>query len=95
MMQTAFVLSFALAAAPQVPPPADAASPEAAIVQYLQANVKPGQPVVVSTLFNEVFTGAPERKALNRLFNTFFKIPLFVVQVQQATGHPPSLQHIS
>ena len=95
MMQKAFVLFFALAAAPQVPPPVDAASPEAAIVQYLQANVKPGQPVVVSTLFNEVFTGAPERKALNRLFNTFFKIPLFVVQVQQATGNPPSLQHIS
>lgn len=95
MMQTALALSLALVAPPQDIQPNAAASPEAAIIEYLQANVKPGQPVVVSTLFNEVFTGAPERKALNRLFNTFFKIPLFVVQVQEATGKPPSLGQIS
>ena len=69
--------------------------PEAAIVEYLKANVKPGQPVVVSKLFNEVFTGEPERKALNRLFNTFFKIPLFVAQAQKAKGVPPTLREIS
>jgi thiol-disulfide isomerase/thioredoxin len=69
--------------------------PEAAIVEYLKANVKPGVPVVVSKLFNEVFTGEPERKALNRLFNTFFKIPLFIVQAQKAKGVPPSLKEIS
>lgn len=75
----------------QAPPP----TPEAAIVDYLKANVKPGEPVVVSKLFNEVFTTDAERKALNRLFNTFFKIPLFVVQTQKATGRPPTLKEIS
>ncbi|MEO8499642.1 MAG: TlpA disulfide reductase family protein [Vicinamibacteria bacterium] len=70
-------------------------TPEAAVVEYLKANVKPGQPVVVSTLFNEVFKGEPERKVLNRLFNTFFKIPLFVAQVQKARGVPPTLKEIS
>lgn len=69
--------------------------PESAVVEYLKANVKPGQPVVVSKLFNEVFTGEPERKALNRLFNTFFKIPLFVAQAQKSRGVPPTLREIS
>jgi thiol-disulfide isomerase/thioredoxin len=86
---------FALAVQLPASSPAAVASPEAAIVEYLKANVKPGEPVVVTRLFNEVFTGAAERKALNRLFNTFFKIPLFVVQVQKATGAPPSLKEIS
>lgn len=95
MIQIALVLSLALATqVPEAAPPG-AAGPEAKVVQYLQANVKPGEPVVVSTLFNEVFTAEPERKVLNRLFNTFFKIPLFAVQVQQATGKPPTLQQIS
>lgn len=68
---------------------------EVAIVDYLRANVKPGEPVVVSKLFNEVFTAEAERKALNRLFNTFFKIPLFIVQAQKAKGVPPTLKEIS
>ena len=84
-----------LVAYAQAPAPTVVQSPEAAIVEYLKANVKPGTPVVVSKLFNEVFTGEPERKALNRLFNTFFKIPLFVVQAQTANGKPPSLAEIS
>lgn len=79
-------------AAAQAPAPA---APEVAIVEYLRANVKPGEPVVVSKLFNEVFTGEPERKALNRLFNTFFKIPLYLAQAQKAKGAPPSLKEIS
>jgi thiol-disulfide isomerase/thioredoxin len=77
------------------PSPDRLASPEARIVAYLKENVKPGEPVVVSRLFNEVFTAEPERKALNRLFNTFFKIPLFVVQAVKSKGAPPTLQEIS
>jgi thiol-disulfide isomerase/thioredoxin len=95
MIQSTLVLALALMTVPQDSPSQALKNPEAKIVEYLQANVKPGEPVVVSTLFNEVFTTAPERKALNRLFNTFFKIPLFVVQAQKATGRPPSLQQIS
>lgn len=95
MMTPHLALLLALAAQSPVPPSAVGPGPEAAIVEYLKANVKPGEPVVVSRLLNEVFTGAPERRALNRLFNTFFKIPLFVVQVQKATGAPPSLKEIS
>lgn len=75
--------------APAAPPA------EARVVEYLKANVRPGQPVVVSQLYNEVFTDPEERAALNRLFNTFFKIPLFVAQQHAATGRPPSLAQLS
>ncbi|HEY6547354.1 MAG TPA: TlpA disulfide reductase family protein, partial [Vicinamibacteria bacterium] len=72
--------------------PADA---EVRVVEYLRQNVKPGERVVVSDLLNNVFTTPEERAALNRLFGTFFKIPLFVAQHQEATGQPPSLAQIS
>lgn len=79
----------ALLAVPQAPPA------EARVVEYLKANVKPGQPVVVSELYNTVFTGAEERAALNRLFNTFFKMPLYMAQHQTAAGKPPTLAEIA
>ena len=76
--------------------PAESASDvEARIVEYLKAEVRPGQRVVVSELVNEVFTSEEERAVLGRLFNTFFKIPLFVAQFQQSQGRPPSLAELS
>jgi thiol-disulfide isomerase/thioredoxin len=82
-------LVLAALAAPQALPA------EARVVEYLKANVKPGQPVVVSELYNTVFTGPEERAALNRLFNTFFKMPLYMAQHQKAAGKPPTLAEIS
>jgi thiol-disulfide isomerase/thioredoxin len=75
---------------------ASAADPaELRIVEYLQAHVAPGQRVVVSELYNEVFTTPEERAVLDRLFNTFFKIPLFVAQFSEASGRPPTLAELS
>ena len=71
------------------------ASPEARVVEYLRQNVKPGDRVVVSDLLNNVFTASEERAALNRLFGTFFKIPLFAAQHQKSAGRPPTLAEIS
>jgi thiol-disulfide isomerase/thioredoxin len=83
-------LAFALLlVAPQAPPA------ETRVVEYLKANVKPGQPVVVSELYNTVFAAPEERAALNRLFNTFFKIPLYLAQQQKAAGKPPTLADIA
>jgi len=83
-------LAFALLlVAPQAPPA------ETRVVEYLMANVKPGQPVVVSELYNTVFTAPEERAALNRLFDTFFKIPLYLAQQQKAAGKPPTLAEIA
>jgi thiol-disulfide isomerase/thioredoxin len=86
------VISLALVALLTAPPAPPA---EARVVEYLKANVKPGQPVVVSELYNTVFTGPEERAALNRLFNTFFKMPLYLAQHQRAAGKPPSLAEIA
>jgi len=83
---TAFALAVAL------PQPGGA---EARVVEYLQGNLRPGQPVAVSKLYNEVFTQPEERAVLDRLFNTFFKIPLFAAQFQQAEGRPPTLEEVS
>lgn len=68
---------------------------EKRIVEYLKANVTPGKPVVVSELYNNVFKTLEERKVLDRLFNTFFKIPMFIVQYNATTKKIPTLQEIS
>jgi thiol-disulfide isomerase/thioredoxin len=68
---------------------------ETRVVQYLENHVRTGQPVVASDLYNDVFKTPEERAALNRLFNAFFKIPLFAAQYQKAKGHPPSVAEIA
>ena len=68
---------------------------EVRVVDYLKAHVKPGEPVVVSELYNDVFKDKAERTVLDRLFNAFFKIPLFMAQQQKATGRPPTLAQIA
>ena len=63
-------------------------------MEYLKANVQPGKPVVVSEL-NKMFTAPDEQKVLNRLFNTFFKIPMFVVQYNTSSKKIPTLQELA
>ena len=72
-----------------------ASSVETRIVEYLKANVTPGRPVVVSDLYNNVFKTPEERKALERLYSTFFKIPMFIVQYNTATRKIPTLKELS
>src|SRR5215467_9598954 len=68
---------------------------EARIIGYLKANVTPGHTVVVSDLYNNVFKTPEERKVLDRLYSTFFKIPMFIVQYNTATKNIPTLQELS
>ncbi|MGH9453180.1 MAG: TlpA family protein disulfide reductase [Terriglobia bacterium] len=89
------VLLVVIGALPCAASPVAMQTAEARVVQYLRTHVKPGQPLVVSELYSQVFTEAPERKALNKLYNAFFRIPLFVAQYQQKFGKPPSLTVIS
>ena len=72
------------------------ASPvETRIVEYLKTHVTPGRPVVVSDLYNNVFKTPEEQKALERLYNTFFKIPMFIVQYNTGSKRIPTLREIS
>jgi thiol-disulfide isomerase/thioredoxin len=75
--------------------PAESDSPETRIIRYLEAEVQPGEAIVVSELYSEVFTSPEEQAALDRLFNTFLKMPLFLVQFQSGTGRTPTLGEIS
>ena len=68
---------------------------ETRIIEYLKANVQPGRAVVVSELYNNVFKTPEERKVLDRLFNTFFKIPMAIVQFNTSTKKIPTLQELS
>src|SRR5713101_7395269 len=72
-----------------------ASSAEIRVVEYLKANVTPGRAVVVSDLYNNVFKTPEERKALDRLYSTFFKIPMFIVQYNIGSRKIPTLKELS
>ncbi|HZI50394.1 MAG TPA: TlpA disulfide reductase family protein [Terriglobia bacterium] len=68
---------------------------ETRIVNYLKANVRPGQPVQISRLMSDVFKSPEEQRILQRLFNTFLQIPTTIVEFQARTGRIPKLQELS
>ena len=74
---------------------ADAFATERRIIQYIEENMKPGRPLVLSHLYNEVFTTPEEREALSRLNSAFFRLPLFLVQYQAQQGKLPTLDEIA
>jgi hypothetical protein len=69
--------------------------PEARIVAYLKENVQPGQPVLVTDLYNNVFTNPEEREALERMYDAFFRIPATAAEIYSSTGRLPSLEELS
>jgi cytochrome c biogenesis protein CcmG, thiol:disulfide interchange protein DsbE len=69
--------------------------PEARVIEYLRTHTTPGRPVVVSDLLNNVFKKPEEQQALQRLFNTFFKIPLTAAQLYSKTNKTPTLKQLS
>src|SRR5262245_51453072 len=69
--------------------------PEARIIEYLRTHVTPGKPVVVSDLLNNVFKRPEEQQALQRLFNTVFKIPLTAATLYTQNKKIPTLKQLS
>jgi peroxiredoxin len=68
---------------------------EARVLSYIRDHLQPGRPLLVTELYNQVFTQPEERKALDKLYGAFFRIPFFVVQYQEKFGSPPSLSVIA
>ena len=68
---------------------------ERKIIEYLKVNLRAGQPVIVSKLHNEVFTSPEERKALDRLYNIFFKVPAYIAEYYASSHKPPTLAEIT
>ena len=69
--------------------------PETRIITYLQENVKPGRPVFVTDLHNNVFTTREERAVLDRLTDAFFKIPATAAEIYRTTGRIPTIRELS
>jgi thiol-disulfide isomerase/thioredoxin len=68
---------------------------ERRIITYVKENLKPGEPLVLSQLYNEVFTSPEEREVLSKLNGVFFRVPLFVLEYQADRGELPTLDEIS
>ena len=68
---------------------------EARVVNYIRDHLRPGQPLLVTQLYNQVFTETAERQALDKLYRAFFRIPLFVAEYNEQFHHPPSLATIT
>lgn len=73
---------------------ANSADAETRVIEYIRTHLRPGEPLVVSELYSRVFTKPDERQALDKLYNAFFRIPLFLAQYQEKTGSPPRLATI-
>ncbi len=90
------VASWALTVAPAAPAIASSVSnPEARVLAYIREHSVPGRPVLITELYNNVFTQPEERRALDKLYRAFFRIPLFVAGYQEKFGSPPKLQTIA
>ena len=68
---------------------------ETRVVEYLRDSVEQGRRVEPSQLVNEVFTTPEEMAAVGRLYDTFFKVPMFLVQYQSSSGEIPTLGEIA
>ncbi len=83
-------------ATPPGPPESDGyLAAESRVVTYIRENVEPGQPLLVSELYNRVFVEPQEHLVLDKFYNAFFRIPLFLATYQQQFGKPPTLEEIS
>ncbi len=88
------ILLLASLAAGSVPGYASAEA-EGRVLDYIRTHLQPGEPLRVTDLYNRVFTQPDERQALNKLYNAFFRIPLFVANYQEKFKSPPSLTVIA
>ncbi len=67
---------------------------EQRIVTYIRQHVVPGEFFLVTDLYKIHRTQA-EKRVIDRLYYTFFKIPLFVAQYKKDTGKFPTLEDIA
>ena len=89
-----FILLLAIVAGAAAPALASSDA-EARVLDYIRTHLQPGQPLVFTDLYNRVFTQPDEHQALNKLYNAFFRIPLFVANYQEKFQSPPSLAVIA
>ncbi|MBZ5515352.1 MAG: TlpA family protein disulfide reductase [Acidobacteriia bacterium] len=77
------------------PPAAAQQDAETRVLDYIREHLRPGEPFLVTDLYNNVFTQPEERKALDKLYNALFRIPRFAVEYQEHFSRLPSLKIIA
>jgi thiol-disulfide isomerase/thioredoxin len=85
----AFAASFLVAAAQ------DSRDTERRIIAHIKETLKPGEPLIVSKLYNEVFTAPEERAVLDKLNAAFFRVPLFIIEFEGRESRLPTLEEIA
>jgi len=93
-LTTCFLFAILVAPASGSEQAAQAAA-ETRVLSYIREHLQAGQPLLVTELYNKVFTQPEERKALDKLYGAFFRIPFFVAQYQEKFGSAPSLSVIA
>jgi thiol-disulfide isomerase/thioredoxin len=88
-------LTLILAAEASLASAQEAVDAEHRIIAHIKENLKPGEPLIVSKLYNEVFTAPGERAVLDKLNGAFFRVPLFIIEFENREGRLPSLEEIS
>ena len=68
---------------------------EVRVLDYIRTHLQPGQPLLVTDLYNRVFTQPDERQALDKLYKAFFRMPIFIANYQEKFQKPPSLAVIA
>ena len=95
MPRMLIALALALAASGGMSTAQSTADPERRIIAYIKENLKPGEPLIVSKLYNEVFTAPEERAVLDKLNGAFFRVPLFIIEFEGREKRLPTLEEIS
>jgi thiol-disulfide isomerase/thioredoxin len=95
MRRIVFALTLALGTGAGLASAQDTADPERRIIAYIKESLKPGEPLIVSKLYNEVFTAPEDRAVLDKLNGAFFRVPLFIIEFDSREGRLPTLDEIA
>ena len=68
---------------------------ESRVLRSIRERLQPGQPLLITELYEKVFTRDEERRVLNKLYAAFFRIPLFLVEYQEWFHRHPTLKEIA
>lgn len=88
------LLLIALVAGAWFPLPAQE-SVEGRILGHIRENLTSGQRLLVTDLYEKVFTKPEERQVLDKLYRAFFRIPLFLVDYEEKLDRYPTLEEIA
>ena len=68
---------------------------EGKILRHIRQNLSSGQKLLITNLYEKVFTKPEERKVLDKLYRAFFRIPLFLLDYKERLNRYPTLEEVA